>query len=141
MIRRKKFAILSTLLLLMASFPGLTQTGGQNNIEITTIVPQSNTAAIPIAVPVGSQFVINLPSNQTTGYKWIMSGKGNPKVLKMVKNVYNEPSNPMPGKGGSESWTFKAVGKGKVTIVLNYARPWEKNTPPAKTQTFNISVQ
>lgn len=141
MIRRRKFAILSTLLLLMVSFPGVTQTGEQNNIEITTTIPQSNTSAIPIAASVGSQFVINLPSNQTTGYKWIMAGKGNPKVLKMVKSVYNEPSNPMPGKGGSESWTFKAVGRGKVTITLNYARPWEKNTRPAKTQIFNISVQ
>ena len=137
MIIRRIWAILIAALLLATPLAGF----AQDNVQITTTIKQSNTAAIPVVVPAGSQFVINLPSNQTTGYKWTMAGKGNARVVQMVSNVYNEPSNPMPGKGGSESWTFKAVAKGKVTFVLNYARPWEKNVRPAKSQTFNITVQ
>jgi inhibitor of cysteine peptidase len=45
------------------------------------------------------------------------------------------------GAGGTELWTFKAVGAGKTTIALNYARPWEKDIPPAKSETFTVDVR
>ncbi len=70
-----------------------------------------------------------------------MAGQLNSKVLASEGNKYNAPQNGMLGQGGTETWTFKAVGKGTQTIRMEYMRPWEKNTPPAKTQVFHVTVQ
>src|SRR5450830_992518 len=43
------------------------------------------------------------------------------------------------GGGGTDTFTFKAVGKGTTTISLAYARPWE-SVPPAQTRTITVTV-
>lgn len=111
------------------------------DVQILVTTKQSSTAAIPIAARAGDEFVVTLPSNATTGYKWQLSGKPNSKVVTLVKSVYNAPAQAMPGKGGTEAWTFKAVGKGSTSFTLAYVRPWEKGVAPVNLQSFDVSVK
>ena len=127
------------LLITISNASGVAQMA--ERATITTSAPMSGAVKIPIAALKGNQFTITLPSNATTGYQWRLGNKPDAKVVKFVDSHYNAPSQPMPGKGGSETWTFKAVGKGTTSIVLEYARPWEKGIAPVKTQTFTVSVQ
>lgn len=110
-------------------------------VQIAITTKQSNAAAIPIAVKAGDEFVVTLDSNATTGYKWQLSGKPNGKIVTFVKSIYNAPSQAIPGKGGTESWSFKAVGKGSATITLAYARPWERGVAPVRVQRFDVGVR
>lgn len=112
-----------------------------SSVEVTITAPQSNTVAIPVVAAAGSQFTIKLESNRTTGYRWSLAGKPNARVVKLIGSVYNEPESGRVGQGGSEMWSFKAAGKGKVRITLNYARSWEKGVAPVRMQTFDVAIQ
>lgn len=96
-----------------------------------------------IQAKVGDQFVIELESNATTGFQWGISGSLNPSVVSKVRSTYVAGPNAqkMVGAGGVERWTFKALGKGTAKIAMIYTQPWEKTTKPAKSVTFNVTVQ
>jgi inhibitor of cysteine peptidase len=117
------------------------ETSPASMVRVEISAPQSNKTAIPIAVRMGSRFSVTLDSNVTTGYKWQLARPVDGKVLKLIGSTYNAPEDGRVGQGGTETWTFEAVGKGKTKFTLNYVRPWEKNTPPAKTQSFDIDVR
>lgn len=78
--------------------------------------------------PVGQQFQVVLPSNQSTGYQWqvddITAG-----VLEQVNNEYqlsDKYKENIVGAGGEEIWTFKVLKVERSHIVMKYRRPWDK---------------
>ena len=76
--------------------------------------------------------IITLPADSGADYKW--------QVLKNDDAVM-KPAGPPETKSGAPGravFTFSAVGTGKETMVLGYARPTDHN--PAKTFTVNIRV-
>jgi inhibitor of cysteine peptidase len=90
---------------------------------------------------VGKTFTIALDANATTGYNWSQTIKDT-NMVAYVDNAYvAEARDPqVVGGGGTDTFTFKAVGKGTTTITLAYARPWE-SVPPAKTRTITVTVK
>ncbi len=101
-------------------------------------VPYSD-AHTPIKVKAGTEFVISLDSNVTTGYSWRLEDMPSTCPVKMVSSHYEAPQNQLPGAGGKELWTFKAVNKGGAMINLHYERPWE-NSPPIESKTFTVMI-
>lgn len=95
----------------------------------------------PFAMKVGDEFVLTLESNPSTGYLWRLAEKPDENVVRFVSSEYKAASDTRRvGAGGNEVWTFRAEGKGRTAINLIYVRPWEKDTPPAKTATAIIIV-
>lgn len=92
-------------------------------------------------VAAGGTFVLVLESNRTTGYHWERSAPDDAAIVKFTGTEYREPETALVGAGGKEVLRFEAVGKGTTEIVLKYARPWEKDVPPAKTVTFRVRVE
>lgn len=90
---------------------------------------------------IGKTFTIALDANATTGYNWSQTTK-NTNVVAYVDNAYvAEARDPqVVGGGGTDTFTFKAVGEGTTTITLAYARPWE-SVPPAQTRTITVTVK
>ena len=90
---------------------------------------------------VGETFTLELDANATTGYSWSQKIKDT-NVVTYVTNLYvakvTDPQ--IVGSGGTDTFTFKAVGKGTTTITLAYARVWESVTP-AQTRTITITVK
>lgn len=109
-------------------------------VVVTVMSRPSVSEAIPIAVRVGDQFSISLPSNHTTGFGWRIAEGMSSTVLKMAGSKYVAPSGGFVGRGGSEIWTFTALHKGNTAITLEYVRPWEKGVKPAKSQAFAVVV-
>ncbi|RIE05962.1 protease inhibitor I42 family protein [Candidatus Cryosericum terrychapinii] len=89
----------------------------------------------------GKTFTIALDANASTGYNWSQTTKDT-NVVAYVDNAYmataTDPQ--VVGGGGTDTFTFKAVGKGTTTITLAYARPWE-SVPPAQTRTITVTVK
>ncbi len=94
-----------------------------------------------IIVNHGEGFTIALDANRTTGFQWQLAGPLDGKIIKRTGNEYLIEGNDRIGQPGKEEWNFEAAGKGKTSIAFKYLRPWEKNTPPAKTVEFNIEVR
>ncbi|QQE10099.1 protease inhibitor I42 family protein [Planctomycetota bacterium] len=91
----------------------------------------------------GDEIQVTLNSNRTTGYMWMLprgwSGDG---VLKQVGEAEYRPDKKnegMVGKGGTSEWRFKAMKPGKVELVIDYRRPWER-TRSSKAFSVNIEV-
>ena len=107
-------------------------------------IAQDNNATTPdstIIVINGDSFSIVLESNKTTGYSWQLGSNSDSNIVHLLSTDYNAPSTDMQGQGGKEVWTFKAESPGTVTIILQYLKPWEKDTPPARIKRYDIVVQ
>jgi len=108
---------------------------------ITIRTMQSNSATIPIAARVGDKITVSQESNASTGYKWQCTEKPNRKITLHMESDYYPADQRIPGKGGTQVFSFAAMGKGTTTTTLKYARSWEKNVAPVKIQKFKITVQ
>ncbi|WP_280358303.1 protease inhibitor I42 family protein [Nocardia otitidiscaviarum] len=88
----------------------------------------------------GQRLLIRLPSNPSTGYSWgtvrfdqgILIQDGDP-------DYQADPGPDMPGKGGTETWAFRAERPGTTTLELVYARPWEE--PSDADERFTLTVR
>lgn len=92
---------------------------------------------------VGQSFAIRLPVQMGTGYSWKVSQA--PEGVKTVESKVedNAGANGARKVGGSELqlFRFKAEKPGAGAVTLQYARPWEKDAPAAKTFTLNIEIK
>lgn len=92
------------------------------------------------AVRPGERFAVTLEANPTTGYAWSLAADPDPAVVRSLGSSFERPSDAPPGAGGRDVWTFDAVGVGSATITLVYRRPWERETPPARTHVVTVRV-
>jgi inhibitor of cysteine peptidase len=86
----------------------------------------------------GQALVIRLESNQTTGFRWNVVEAPPAETLAEVSSAYVEPEDGLVGAGGTEVWTFEAVGAGEGPLRLDYFRPFE---PDDVQGTFAITVR
>ncbi|KAK2962353.1 putative inhibitor of cysteine peptidase [Blattamonas nauphoetae] len=106
------------------------------------IVMATTTAEITtLTKKVGETFVIELPSNPTTGYQWYMNPieSNAPKICDLVSQKYQSDTKQSNsalfrkvGGGGKQVFTMKAKEKGTSNYEFVYKRSWE-NTNPAPT--------
>lgn len=91
-----------------------------------------------ISVVEGQTFVIELEANPTTGYEWTAEANAN---AELVKSAQIADDTTMVGAPGMQQLTFRATKAGSSTLVLNYARSFEPNNPPAQTEKFPLTVE
>lgn len=103
------------------------------------VVIDDNTSCQTITLKFEQRLIINLASNPTTGYQWVL--KRQPSGLRLVSTVYQqEPSKKgMMGAGGKSIWTFQAREKSSDSLVLVYEHSWEEKLP-AKTFMCAITI-
>ena len=95
-----------------------------------------------VSLKVGWELEVQLPANHTTGYSWVLMPVDNPAVKSQGEATYRE--NTTAGKvgvGGVEIWRFSTIKAGEEDLKFEYRRPWEKETPAAKTMTIQVTVQ
>jgi inhibitor of cysteine peptidase len=97
--------------------------------------------AKPITVTVGQPFQFSLQSNPTTGYHWQFAKPWDAKLLNLSSTRYKKPSSELPGAGGEQVWSFKALAEGKTTLALVYVRSWETNVPPAQSTNIEVVIK
>ena len=115
-----------------------------NKQKVVEIGEKNDTQTV--AVSAGDKIEIRLPSNISTGYGWRVESVSAATVRQDGGVTYINPpvapnSRPVVGRGGENLVKFDAVSPGKVTIKMEYTRPWEKNKPPAKTFTITLDVK
>ncbi len=104
-----------------------------------TLSVTAKNSGTSVNLAVGGVMTVTLESNITTGYSWSENASiSDNTVMIQTGHQYVPPANQIPGAGGNENWTFKALAAGKVTVSMVYMRPFEPNNPPANT--FNITV-
>lgn len=85
-------------------------------------------------------YTINLRGNATTGYTWSYS-VDKEGIIKEEVNKYtpDKAEEGVVGTGGVQTYSFKSVKEGDVTITFKYAKSWEDNST-IETKTVKLHV-
>jgi inhibitor of cysteine peptidase len=137
--RAKTFPITVGLTLLAAVtvivLSGCSTGGGATGSTVTVTEKDADTTA---TVAAGQDLKVALSGNPSTGYSWSVAAR--PLFLEQQGEPTFDskaPSN-VVGASGTQTTTFKATSAGSGILKMIYSRPFEKDTPPAKT--FSITV-
>jgi len=60
-------------------------------VKVTMQVPQNDSNAIPITAGVGTNIIVKLKSNRTTGYEWQLANTLDVNLIKLVESKYIVP--------------------------------------------------
>ena len=100
--------------------------------------PTDPTQLIPVKS--GETFELVLPSNSSTGYRWNIIPESDVTIVELIGQDVVAEQPIMPGSGGVDVWTFRAVSAGDTTVVLGYYPPSDTNDPD-EVVTFSIHVE
>lgn len=96
----------------------------------------------PLSLQLGQQFILRLPSNPTTGFRWLLRDSA-PQVLQSLgPEVYSNPEDEgLVGSAGISTWRFKVAKAGEGQLALTYERPWEVGVVPAQRFDCALTVE
>jgi inhibitor of cysteine peptidase len=115
-------------------------TGGGSSPAATDIRLTETDSGKDRFVRVGQRIEITLPANHTTGFAWAMVPDTSTIVAAEGQPDYTENPGQALGRGGVETWHFKANHLGTQTLRFEYRRAFDKNALPSRTASFNIRV-
>lgn len=117
---------------------------------LTTLIPVAAcvcVAAEPVQEKItmheGETVTRTLDGNPTTGYLWKAQAQpaDSPVKVETALTPRKQPGDcPLCGSPCPTQVTITAQKPGTATVVVDYARPWEKDTPPTKTVQYDITV-
>lgn len=96
----------------------------------------------PLSLRSGQQVILTLPSNPTTGFRWVLRDGASSLLDSLGPEVYSNPEDAgLIGSAGQSTWRFQARQTGAGHLLLTYQRPWETEVAPAKTFDCPLRVQ
>ena len=108
--------------------------------ETPNTLPEPTDPTQLITVQAGETFDIIVPSNSSTGYRWMLVSELEENVVEFLAQEYIAEQPVIPGSGGVDVWTFRSVNAGDTTIELGYYPP-ANETEPEETVIFSITVE
>lgn len=127
---KKRYYYLASLFFIAGNLYGATfQTPNQAPAQAQTPTANPNTVYISADHP---QFLVQLPSNPTTGYQWYLTDY-DAKLIQPTSFRYQPGNTQLMGAPGMAIFSFKATDTAfnaphATTIKFAYSRPWE-NAP------------
>jgi inhibitor of cysteine peptidase len=105
-------------------------------------VALDHSAQCPLKLVTGQRLTLTLPSNPTTGYRWLLQNPA-PGVLKSLgPEVYSNPEDAgLVGGAGQSVWRFLAQAPGQGHLLLVYQQPWAPEVKPQQTFDCALSVK
>lgn len=100
----------------------------------------SKQSQCPAVLAQGQLVILTLPSNPTTGYRWLVQNPA-PSVLRSLgPEVYtNAEDAGIVGAAGQSLWRYRAQGPGEGHLILVLQQPWAPEVKPI--QTFDCTIQ
>ena len=117
-----------------------TQTPTLPPAETPSTLPEPTDHTQLITAKASETFELVVPSNSSTGYHWDILPELDMNIVEFVGQDYIPEQPVMPGSGGVDVWTFRAVSEGETTIALGYYPP-DNESDPEETVTFSIQVE
>jgi inhibitor of cysteine peptidase len=109
-------------------------TGGSN----TPLKLTAKDANKTFQLRVGDQVVIALDANPSTGFDWDID-QTKSTMLALQGKTFQASSPGLPGSGGTDTFTFKALTAGTVNLRLKYWRSFEG--PASITNRYAVTFQ
>lgn len=94
----------------------------------------------PLQVVVGETVALALPTQAGTGYSWSLVTPPDPAVLESVGDTSVSAPPIRPGAPQAQCFVFVALAPGDTSMQFAYARPFEPDAEPARTQDVEVLV-
>ena len=95
----------------------------------------------PLTLNQGQNLILTLPSNPTTGYRWVIQDSAGGVLRALSPEVYSNPEDAgLVGSAGQSTWRFQAFAPGTGRLLLTYSQPWAPEVPPVKAFDCAIKV-
>jgi predicted secreted protein len=97
-----------------------------------------------VTIRPSESFTIQLPAQIGTGFRWSVATQTDPSLLLPPSEDVVTQTGTDGSDGRAEVQVIKLVAatkKGTNTVTLQYHRPFDKKTPPAKTCAVKVIVQ
>ena len=107
---------------------------------VTVIAAQSGTS---VALAAGQDLVVRLPSNPTTGYRWIYVEPKDAVLRVDGPSTFEatQSTGGAVGAGGTEIWKLAPLKPGQQQLRFEYRRPWEQGVAPSQVATYSVTVK
>ena len=106
---------------------------------VTVSADQSGTS---VALASGQDLVVRLPSNPTTGYRWIYVEPKDAVLRVDGPSSYEvQSAGGAAGAGGTEIWKLAPLKPGQQQLRFEYRRPWEQEVAPSRVATYTVTVK
>ena len=139
--KRIYFLFIATILLSGCSTSTATPTPSLPPTEQTpNQLPEPTDPTQLKIVKAGETFDLVVPANSSTGYHWNIIPEQDTNIVEFVAEDYLAEEPVMPGSGGMDVWTFRALDPGETKIVLGHYPP-SNDTKPDETVTFLVRVE
>ena len=94
-----------------------------------------------VTIPVGRLVIVRLEAKPGTGYGWQLVRNGSPQLHMETPPVFEPRSKLEAGGDEDEVFQFRVQMPGTVDLEFHYRRPWDKQTPAAKTFRVRITSE
>ena len=96
-----------------------------------------------VALASGQDLVVRLPSNPTTGYRWIyVEPKDAVLESRPARRAMRAQSaGGAAGARGTEIWKLAPFKPGQQLLRFEYRRPWEQDVAPSRVATHTVTVK
>ncbi|KJK07152.1 MULTISPECIES: protease inhibitor I42 family protein [Pseudomonas] len=99
-------------------------------------------AQCPLQLQTGQNLTLTLPSNPSTGYRWLLQNPAAGILRSLGPEVYSHPEDAgVVGSAGQSVWRFQAHAAGEGHLLLVYQQPWAPEVRPVQTFDCAISVK
>lgn len=96
----------------------------------------------PAKLRTGQTVTLTLPSNPSTGYRWLLQNPAASTLRSLGPEVYSHPEDAgIVGSAGQSTWRFQAQQAGESHLILVYQQPWAPEVRPVQTFDCAISVK
>ncbi|MBK8797898.1 MAG: protease inhibitor I42 family protein [Anaerolineales bacterium] len=90
-----------------------------------TVTAKADDTGKPIDVAAGDWLAVELESNPSTGYLWLVTANDG-AVLRLLPESGFEATGDAPGAGGTQRFVFRALAPGEVELGIGLFPPGEE---------------
>ncbi len=128
-----------------AGSPAAGQSAGTTTPAVTLALDCSAFEALPaqvqgIRLAVGSDLLVMLCSNPSTGFAWSDPVISDPSILSTTGSTAEPSGSPRPGAAGTQAFGFHAEQAGSASVQLAYSRAWEGGEEGVWTVDLDVAV-
>jgi inhibitor of cysteine peptidase len=106
------------------------------------VTVSADQSGMSVALASGQDLVVRLPSNPTTGYRWIYVEPKDAVLRVDGPSSYEAQSaGGAAGAGGTEIWKLAPLKPGQQQLRFEYRRPWEQDVAPSRVATYTVTVK
>ena len=140
---RERFLVASLMAgtVAIASGCGLIQKSEKPPPEPVTVTTAQAGTGVELAA--GQALLVRLPSNPTTGYRWVYVEPKDAVLRVDGPSSYEaaQSAGNTAGAGGTEIWKLAPLKAGQQQLRFEYRRPWEQDVAPSQVATFAVTVK